>query len=152
HVLEGALGEHGRSARLPPGKLNLNVGACGSAPVGARLARDCCPAPRVMADRGLGGNRGQGPLPLSVGLAPQEGRDVQVAAVVAEARGGRGGLGGGAAAGGAAAAAQGGGDALAGAERLGDLVDQHAGGAVALALVVDQLDLRAALLAAVVAE
>src|SRR5690606_17617600 len=101
------------------------------------------------------GSRRRAPLlhqSRSVRLAAEEGRDVQVAAVVAASGGGRCRFGGCAATGGAAAAAQRRGDGLAGAERLGDVVDQHAGGAVALALVVDQLDLRAALLAAVVAE
>src|SRR5690606_30591705 len=100
--------------------------------------------------RGHGGPRGRGasaaPTPVrSVCLALRERRDVQVAAVVAEG-GIRGRLGrrGAAAAAGLAAAAQGRGDAIAGAERLGHLVDHHPGGSVALALVVDQLHLRAA--------
>src|SRR5690606_14639836 len=75
HVLEGALGEHGRSARLPPGKLNKAVGAAlGAATRG------------VMAGRGVAARAPLLHPSRSVRLAAEEGRDVQVAAVVAEVR------------------------------------------------------------------
>src|SRR5690606_10262036 len=136
-------------------RLNLNGATLGKGPVGSPTGQDFqwtwMPVEpthgRLLQEADHGSALWR--TGASIRLPAQEGGDVEVAVVVAELghrRGRR--LGGGAAARrrrAAAAAAEHGPDAAAGARavRIGDLVDQHARGAVALALVVDELHLRA---------